>query len=214
MAVQSPDAWQRMLEQTKKEVREIRSLEARVQWGMVRDEKKRKEGEKKENELAEMDWKHKDQRAMKEYLEEKAREQNQKELIESKEYQEFKRERKVRVQEEERRQIQESYKENTENSAWERSLTQVMQEEKKVELQAHVEKHSHLKELKVREKMREKQIIDEERQLAQAIEMDYRQRELLKEKEALLQSLDFARTCSGTQFRGGKSGGSKFCKLI
>ena len=45
----------------------------------------------------------------------------------------------------------------------------------------------------------------------QAIEMDYRQRELLKEKEALLQSLDFARTCSNSRIQTGGSGNS-FCR--
>lgn len=65
--------------------------------------------------------------------------------------------------------------------------------------------------------MREKQIVSEERQLQQAIEMDYCQRELLKEKEALLQSLDFVRTCSSSKIRteGSSLYGSKsFSRLL
>merc|ERR1712146_100080 len=101
---------------------------------------------------------------------------------------------------------------DTENAVWEAQVKQQLVETKKVELIERVETHDHLREVKTYEKMIRKQEMQDERDLKQALEMDYQQRQLLQEKEALLQSLEFSRRCQGSQIRSSR--GSSYSRRI
>merc|ERR1719410_858387 len=118
MQPQTVQEFQRMLEETKKEVREIRAIEAQMRWNMAREEVR----EKAQKEAAALDdirdWRWKQSDEMKQYVAEKAHRAKVEELQEAKEYQEFKREVKTLVKEEDLKIIQEGYQNDISNAQW------------------------------------------------------------------------------------------------
>lgn len=189
--------WQRMLETTKREVREIRALESQVKWKMFRDEKRQLQQDEQNVDKDLMEWRWGEQDTMRTYLEQRQQRLKLQELAESKDYQEFKRLRKAGEREQEKKWIEELYHEDTEAAAWEAELAKAIQEEKKLAVQDHFEQYEHLKNYKATLRQQEQQEEDESRALDRASEMDYRQKALVKQKEELLQSLEFARSCQG-----------------
>lgn len=185
--------WQRQLDQTKKEVREIRALEKQLKWGMVREEKKEAIEEKKEaeREIREWRWQQKDE--MDEYVEAKHKDQLYNDLLASREFQEWKRECRQIDKDATLAYIQESYQNSQEFSQWQAELARSIQEEKKSMVQEHYERYDMERERRAQEKALEQAEEVQERTLARQLEMDHASKELAREKEALLRSLEFTR---------------------
>lgn len=186
--------WQRTLEQTKKEVREIRALEKQLKWSMDREEKKQKVEEKKQSEKEIRDWRWQQQDEMKQFVEAQTKDRHYKELGEQKEFQEWKRECKLTEKNEDIKYMQEAYRDSTDYAQWQAELAQSIQEEKKSMVLEHFEKYEMDRERKTQEKLVTKAQESEERNGQRQLEMDHMQRELAKEKEALLRSLEFTRS--------------------
>jgi len=182
-----------MLEETKKEVREIRSIEAQMKWNMAREEIKNKVEEEREQENEIRDWRWRESDEMRAFVEEQAKITKEVELEESKDFQEFKREVKVVVKEEEQRLITETYEANTDIAAWREEAAQlVVEADKEVIADRNADVH-HLREVKAQEKMQEKIEEEERREEEQNLEMMALARQLAREKEQLLESLELTR---------------------
>lgn len=196
--------WRRKLEQARKEVREIRNLESQIKWNMQRQEKKEVDEEKKAVDDDIRDWRYQQHEEMKEFVSQKEKEQKLTELAESKDYQEYKRLRKQMEREEEQRYIQECYLQDREQAEWNAELQKQIIEEQKGLLEEKAEDVMEIKELKVAEKIRNKEQEVQDRLLEQTIEMDYASRQLQSEREALLQSLEYARSRQNAAVLGGR----------
>lgn len=200
-AAMSPEEVQecrRRLEETKKEVRQIRSMEGQMKWNMQREEKKDRALEAKTVNEDIRDWRWKESDEMKAYVAEKQHDIKITELRDSKTYQEFKREKKALQREEDRRLNSEDYNKDTDHAAWRAEMTRVVLDQEKELVQFRVEDLMEAKEVRSNQKLQEKFELEEERALEQSLEMANIQRELAKEKEQLLQSLDYARMCKRT----------------
>lgn len=188
----------RRLEETKKEVRQIRSMEGQMKWNMQREEKKDRAFEAKTVNEDLRDWRWKESDEMKAYVAEKQHDVKITELRDSRTYQEFKREKKALQREEDRRLNSEEYNKDTDHAAWRAEMTRVVLDQEKELVQFRVEDLMEVKEIRSNQKLQEKFELEEERALEQSLEMANIQRELAKEKEQLLQSLDYARMCKRT----------------
>lgn len=194
----SVQEWRRMIEETKKEVREIRSMEAKMKWDLKRSELQRKADEAKATEDDIREWRAKDAEDMKAFVEEKERDFRNTVLMESKEFQEFKRERKALEREEDLRVIDEEYDKNIENAAWRADLMKAAMEKDKALLKERAEDLNEIKDIKNLQKLQDQAVVEEERQSEKITEMLRMERELAKEKERLLASLEFTRSCQNT----------------
>jgi len=193
-----------MLEETKKEVREIRAIEAQMRWNMAREEVR----EKAQKEAAALDdirdWRWKQSDEMKQYVAEKAHRTKVEELQVSKSYQEFKREVKALVKEEDLRIIQEEYQEDISNAQWRAEIEKERQTKEKEIVVGHAEDFQFLRDARMQQKCQEKVEEDERRALEQSLEMANMAKELAKEKEKLLQSLQYVRSCQKPSVCTGK----------
>lgn len=185
-----------MLEETKKEVREIKAIESQMKWNMQREEKREKTVEAKETEEEIRDWRWRQSDEMKAYVEENKHEVHVTEIKENKEFQEFKREVKAVVKEEDKRYYHEEYLKDTDNAAWRAELAKVIQDNDKVLTLERVEDVKEIREIKTVEKVQAKIEDDANREHEQALEMANQAKALQKEREQLLQSLEYARSCS------------------
>merc|ERR1712151_618031 len=181
--------------ETKKEVREIRSIESQMKWNMQREERKEKILEEKEaiDEIRDWRWKQTDE--MKAYVEEKEAELRLMDLQESKSFQEFKREVKVVEKQEEQRYIHEEYIKDTENAAWRAELAKAAVESDKVLTYERHENLKEIREIKTVQKIQEKADEDETRAIEQTLDLANQARLLQQERDQLLQNLEFARAC-------------------
>lgn len=160
---------------------------------MVREEKKEAIEEKKEaeREIREWRWQQKDE--MDEYVEAKHKDQLYNDLLASREFQEWKRECRQIDKDATLAYIQESYQNSQEFSQWQAELARSIQEEKKSMVQEHYERYDMERERRAQEKALEQAEEVQERTLARQLEMDHASKELAREKEALLRSLEFTR---------------------
>lgn len=188
----------RALKETEKEIRELRALESQMRWNMAREEVREKVNEKTAAEEEIRDWRREQIEKMKEYDAEKAQQAKVEELVDSKDFQEFKREVKLVTKEEDLRIIQEEYQKNIEHAQFRAEAAKEVYEKDKEVVTVHAEDMLHLREFKKEQKQQEKAKEEETRVIEQSLEMANMARELAREKEKLLQSLEYVRSCQKT----------------
>jgi len=198
MTRESAQEFKRMLEETRKEVREIKSVEAQMKWNLKRDEKKEKILEVKADEDEIRDWRWKQHDEMKEYVAEKEQETRATDLQASKEFQEFKREKRIVTKEDEIRFNAEVYQQDLEHAQWRNDMARMVAERDREALADHVEDVVHFREVKTQQKAQEMADEEENRMLEQNLEMMKQARELAMQKEQLLASLDYTRAAHAT----------------
>jgi len=182
-----------MLEETKREVREIKAIESQLKWNMQREEKKERLVQAKETVEEIRDWRWKQSEDMKAHKAAKARENKATELKESKSFQEFKRETKAIAKEVFKQQITEEYLQDRENAQWRAELVKMVHEREKELVNARVEDYLEHREIRNWQKQQEKIEADENRAIEETLEMQAIAREIAKEKEQLLDSLEHSR---------------------
>uniref|UniRef100_A0A7S1AAX8 Uncharacterized protein n=1 Tax=Noctiluca scintillans TaxID=2966 RepID=A0A7S1AAX8_NOCSC len=185
--------WRRMLEETKKEVREIRSIESQIRWNMHREEKKEKHAEEQADDSDLMDWRWKQSDEMKAAVAEKMQVEREVDLVNSKAFQEFKRERRALLREEELDHIQEAYLQDRENALWRAEYAKAVWSRDKEVIADRVQDVNDVKEIRNIQRLREKEDEENDRAMEQTLEMANLARELTREKERLLESLQFTR---------------------
>lgn len=209
-APQTMQEFRKMLEETKKEVRDIRAIEAQMRWNMTREEKKSKvvEAVAEESEIRDWRWQQADE--MKAYVEEKDQIIMENELLERKDFVEFKREAKAQVKEEEREYVEERYQQDVENAAWRAELAkEVIDRDKQVAVDRQ-EDVQVIRDKRAEQRVQEKLEVEDQRQLEQSLEMAKMARELAREKEELLRSLEYVRSCQKpAPLSGGSLNGSR-----
>jgi len=208
-SAQSIQEWRRMLEETKKEVREIKAIESQMRWNLQREEKKQRVEEEKEEVQEIRDWRWRENDQMKAFVAEKAQEVRVQELAAAKQFQEFKREAKAVVKEEEQKVITEEYLKDLEISQWRAEQARIAREQQKEEVIGRIEGHLELKDIKQQKKNEEKMEDYENRVFEQNLEMANLQREIQREKEAMLQSLELTRQAQRVPVRDGRRQGGR-----
>jgi len=151
-----------------------------------------------------MDWRWKQSDEMKEFVDAKEHEQKIEDLEESKDFQEFKREVKLVAKEEEKRLISEEYLEDVDAAAWRMELAQALHEREKDFVAEKFDSLQEVKEIEVNQRLQEKVEKEEDRTIEQNLEMQNIAKQLQKEKEELLASLQYCRSRQGALPLGGK----------
>jgi len=185
-----------MVEETKKEVREIRAIEAQMKWNMDREDKKEHELERKVEDEEIRDWRWQQTEEMRAYVEEKTQEIRATELMESKDYQEFKREKKAEAKEDEIQFNKEVYEQDLENAAQRLELVRETAERDQEVLAERLESTLHVKDHRQQEKAKEANEQEEERLWEQSMAMRAMAEELAREKAALLESLELTKAAA------------------
>lgn len=193
--------FRKMLEETKREVREIKAIESQLRWNMNREERKGRLSEAKATVDEIRDWRWKQSEEMKAYKAAKAKENKITELRESKSFQEFKREAKVNDKEEEKRQIREEYLQDREHAQWRAELAKAVHEREKETVTNRIEDYLELRDIRNFQKEQEKVEADENRAFEQSLEMAAIAREIEKEREQLLQTLELSRAAQRAPHR-------------
>ncbi|CAJ1377144.1 unnamed protein product [Effrenium voratum] len=190
------------LDREKKEVRQIKALESQIKWDMQREETRQTELERREEARQIMEWRDQEVREMREYVEGKSREQRALELLESKEYQQFKRDWKQAKRKEEIERIKVQLAEDQDNAKWRIELQRALEADRRLLLQEAAEAQEELKELKEKERQKEKFMQEEERAHDIALEYAHQAQQISSEKEALLRSLALLKERSKTSVAG------------
>lgn len=201
--------YRRKLDDAKKEVREIQALEAKVRWEMDREERREVIDQNKAEEDEIREWRKVTSEEMKAYVAEKMRQVQAEDLEQSKEFQEFKRIRKQMAKEEDRRHIEEAYLQHREDALWRVEFSKLALQEHKEIVENRFEDLQEIKDIRLTEKVQAKVEEQNERTMAQSLEMDYAARQLQEEREALLRSLEFARSRQSLSVKGGRGGGRR-----
>jgi len=167
-----------------------------MKWNMQREERKDTVHQAKAVEEDIRDWRWHQSDEMKAYVEEKALQTKLGDLQESKEFQEFKREIKALEKEEDQQYITEMYLQDVENASWRTELAHIVGQRDKEIIADRREDVQHFKDFKLDQRLQEKVEEEEHRAIEQSLEMANLTRQLEKEKEQLLQSLQFTRQCN------------------
>lgn len=191
---ESLQEWRKMLEDTKREVREIKAIESNLKWNIAREEKKERLHEAKSIVSDERDFRWKQEDEMKAFRAAKGQEARKTDLKDSKAFQEFKREVKAKTCEEEKRQIREDYLRDTENAKGRAELANVLHEREKDLVNMRFDNLLENREITNLQKQHEKMEADENRVLEQTLEMQAMAMELAREKEELLRNIEHGRT--------------------
>jgi len=181
------------LEQAKKEVQQIRSIESQLKWDLQREERRQTEEEKREEARQIMEWREAQVVGMKEYVEEKTREQRIQDLMESKEFQQFKREWKAATRQDEVERAKEQLAEDMEYSHWQAELQRAAMADRQLMNSERYDSYQDLREIKLNEQQREKVQVEEDRAHEVHLEVSHKVNQMAAEKEELLRSLQLLR---------------------
>lgn len=177
-----------MLNETRREVREIKAKESQMRFNMQREEKlDRAQALKAEDEDL-LNWRWRETDEMKQYVSAKQQEERRRDLEEQRDFQSFKREKRQERALEERQRIAEDYREDTEQAQWRQELHRHLQDEERRVQQDKGQTQKELKEIRRAEREETTRQRLEERQYEQALEMEHLRNELAREREKLLES--------------------------
>jgi hypothetical protein len=185
---------QRLLEETQREMREIKAMESQIGWEMLREEKSQVKTEKKEAEADIMEWRNQLAAGMKEIAEVKAHEQKVEDLKESKQFQEFKRDRKQVDKDEELQVMKEQYQADLEFSQMQAEIAKTSGLDRHAMNLEHLEDIEVLRENKTQERIQEKSDVEKERAIEQRLNFNHQATQLRSQKEELLKNLQMLRS--------------------
>ncbi|CAE7431123.1 HUA1 [Symbiodinium natans] len=172
----------RMIEETKKEVREIRSVESKAKWQMTREERREKLAETVAAQSELREWRWKQAQGLKELAAQQVQAARALDLKESKEFVEFKREAKLRTKEVELQHQQEVYVTRKADSAWQVEQAKANVEKEQALILEKVEDVHHLRQERRLSSETAKAAAAEERALQEHLQIANLARELAKEK--------------------------------
>ncbi|OLQ12981.1 hypothetical protein AK812_SmicGene3072 [Symbiodinium microadriaticum] len=197
----SVEELKRMIEETKKEVREIRSVESKAKWQMTREERREKLAETVAAQSELREWRWKQAQGLKQLAAQQAQAAKVSDLKESKEFVEFKRETKLRSKEVELQHQQDVYVARKADAAWQVEQAKANVEKHQAQILEKVEDVHHLRQERRSQTENEKAVAAEERALQEHLQIANLARELAKEKERLLENLELTRACMQAPIR-------------
>lgn len=184
-----------MIEETKKEVREIRQVESKTRWQIVREERRDKLAQTIATQSELRDWRWKQVEGMKALALQRAQEAKEVDLKESKEFVQFKREAKLRSKEHELQYQTEVYEDRKKDSAWTVEKAREASQQEQALVREKVEDVQQLRQEKKQQVEQQKVIAAQERALQEHMDVAHLARQLAAEKERLLENLQFSRSC-------------------
>lgn len=193
--------FRRLLEETRREVREIKAAEANMRWNMERHDKATKLQEQKEHDDEIRDWRQGQQDAMNAYIAEKTHETKLAELQDSRNFVEFKREVRGIEKAENQKIVHETYLEGIENAVYREAVAKELELEDKEVAKQKIEKVLDQRDIKKARKISEQQEAENNRRFEADLEMSHLARQLAREKDTLLQSLEHTRACHRAQLQ-------------
>lgn len=182
-----------MLEETKREVREIKAIESHLKANMTREEKKERQTESKTSAEEMRDWRWRQSEEMKAFKAAKAQITKVAELRENKQFQEFKRETKVETKFKTQKEITEEYFQNKEEAQYRASLVKAVHHQENELVKARVEDYLENREIAGMSKEAQKMEEEENRAHEQSLEMAAIQRQIFAEKQEMLEMLEHSR---------------------
>jgi len=177
------------LDESAKEVRELRSIESQLLWQMRREEKKEQMAQEQAAEAELLDWRWKQSIAMKTSAAEREEERKRSLLQNSKESVELKRERKAAQKARELEQARELYLKDRDHAALQALVEKRHQERNRDILAYRCQDVNEMREMKRSQRSLESLHEDNTRSHEQRLMMATMARELSREKERLLESL-------------------------
>jgi len=188
---------QRQMDQTKKEVKQLRSMESRFRCDMQREETRQQKDEKRQTEQHIMEMRQEQSEGMKDYVREKAKGTQVRELAENKSFQEFKRDWKEEVRVDEIHRAKVDYHESSEQARWQEEFQYQKLAEHQVLLEEKLDGALEHRDQREMERMQELRAAEEVRQQERRLETLHQSTKLVSEKERLLKSLQLMRSCRG-----------------
>jgi len=184
---------QRNLEQAKKEVREIKAMEAQLMWELEREEKREVAEADKYAEDEIMQWREDQSKGLQEIAEETKRRQRTEDLKSSKEYQTFKRDRKEVLKQDEQQYIKEKLQADLEFAHMQADMAKTAVADRHALVLESFEETQDLREKRAAEKLLADQVAKQERAHEQRLTYVHQAKQLSSEKEELLQNLQMLR---------------------
>ncbi|CEM11918.1 unnamed protein product [Vitrella brassicaformis CCMP3155] len=190
---QTLEEWRQKLDETKKEIRELRAQESAMKWEMDREEKRAKQEEEVERDREIMNWRVKERTEMTKFVKESFRERQKRELDERKEYVEFLRWAKQLHSENLKKVWSEMYAFDKQFALWQDELGKQYIQTRKDIIERHKQHWDEQRENKRFEAMREKMMREEEAQWRMELEMEHKYLELIKQREQMKQKVNAIR---------------------
>lgn len=187
-----PD-WAIEIEQMKREVRELKSLDAKANWDLNRQETLAASTIKKQSEEELANWRTNQAREMKEL--EKCKEQEQKriELEQNKDFLEFKKQRKKMERQKVSEIISEEYVKTKSEASWNEQNEQKMKQDMVIRQKELEANHFIHREFKKNQKMADKAYEEATREHDKQLDIEKMRADLLREREELMNRVNFTK---------------------
>ncbi|CAD7944649.1 unnamed protein product [Amoebophrya sp. A120] len=190
------------LEQMRREVRELKSQESKARWDLKRQEKKTVQQHKQE-ELEELrQWRSENERALKQLMDQKREDARKRDLLESRDYQAFKKERRRQEREADKKAIEDSYLYNRDHANYRQELKEREKLDAEERARVNAERVALDRQLKKEKLAREKTEQEESRNLDRRLEIEKMKKDLLRQKQELLDQVSFAQKKMADTVRG------------
>jgi len=194
-----------MLEQVRREAREIKAQEAQMKWNMKREEERQKKTEKKDDAQEMLEWRRQQQDEMLALQAQRKKATQCAELQERRDYQEHKRDQKAMHKEEELQRVTEEYLETKENAEYRVEMHKMMMAERpKPGIEANLENFRALAEYNQAEQQREDQERADQRMAAEQAALEHKMMQARRERDLALQSLEITRSGQATEVPSGR----------
>jgi len=196
----------RRLEETKREVRDIRAVERKLRWNLERQDKKENVVTARNQDSELRDWRWRQRSGMKQYVEQKASRARAADLRDSRNFQTFKREAKVAQKQEEMHHNAHKHQQDVGHAAQQAEIAQEQREKDHEVKLAKCESVLFQKEAKVRLEIESKIHDDQERVFEQTLEMNEIARQMCAHRSNLLESLELTKAAAKSAPRSARTG--------
>eukprot|EP00927_Polykrikos_kofoidii_P021903 TRINITY_DN20606_c0_g1_i1.p1 TRINITY_DN20606_c0_g1~~TRINITY_DN20606_c0_g1_i1.p1 ORF type:complete len:534 (+),score=125.17 TRINITY_DN20606_c0_g1_i1:177-1604(+) len=186
--------WHRVIEEKRKEIRQLRAEESAMKWDLVRAEKKAQAASEKAEQDDVMEWRWRQSEVSKQAAEERRRAQRESELRDSKDLHEFKRQTKVAAKKKEQEENEAAYVRSQADAAWNVAVAKVAWEQRKERVAERFADVQERKELEAQKRACDQEEQEAERQWEEKEEMAEEARRLEEERAELLSSLTHLRS--------------------
>mmetsp|Transcript_10171 Transcript_10171/g.24994 ORF Transcript_10171/g.24994 Transcript_10171/m.24994 type:complete len:489 (+) Transcript_10171:142-1608(+) len=185
------------LEQMRREVRELKSQEAKARWDLKRQEKRSVRDFKKHESEELRQWRAENDIAMKKIMDAKREDARKKDLLEARDLCEFRKERRTLEKEEEKKRIEENYNYNKDHANFRAELKEKEKREGEERAVFNAEKVALERQLKKEKALQEKAEREKARDLDRRLEIEKMKRDLQRQKEELTQQVQFTQSRMG-----------------
>lgn len=184
-----------MLEQMRREAREMKAMEGALKWNMMREEDKQRKNDQREDAIGIMHWRQERKKGLDEYAADRAYADKITALKDSRNFQEFKRDTRSTAKEDEIQAMKDEYIESKEDSEWQMDYKRMVpQEDRKLIVDQHLERYALMSMYSLEEKERQRTEQKMDRDEAEEMQLGYEYLQARRERDDALRALEYART--------------------